>query len=168
MTPSVGLVLTPGTFYEQTWWRFTRRCHIPNIKSLRHPISEKKNFEARLLCSHVPACDPRDRASFDPRGIIWTNLVEVLKEMLYTKYQSSRPSSFREEEFWNFLSLFLCSNLWPPGQAQFWPQGHHMNKLGRGPLEDATYQSSRAYSLGHEDFQKFPSLSLCDIRDPTT
>ena len=91
----------------------------------------------------VPTCDPCDRASFDPWDIIWTNLIEVLKEMLYTKYQSSRPSSFREEEFWNFLSLFLCSDLWPMGQARFWPQGHHMNKLGRGPLEDAIYQISK-------------------------
>ena len=30
------------------------------------------------------------------------------------------------------------------------------------------YQSSRSYSFGQEDFQKFPSLSLCEIRDPTT
>ena len=26
------------------------------------------------------------------------------------------------------------------GQAQFWPQGDNFNKLGRGPLEDATTQ----------------------------
>ena len=32
-------------------------------------------------------------------AIIKTNLVEVCKEMLYTKYERSRPSSFREEEF---------------------------------------------------------------------
>ena len=103
----------------------------------------EKKFEDGLLCYYVPTCDPRGRSSLHPRGVIWTNLVEVLKEMLYTKYQSSRLSSFREEEFWNFLSLFLCSNLWPPGQAQFWPQGHHMNKLGRDPLGDATYQISK-------------------------
>ena len=81
-------------------------------------IREKK-IKDWLLCSYVPTCDPRGQASFDPRGITWTNLVEVLKEMLYTKYHSSRPSTFRKEKFWNFLSLFQCSNLWPPGQAQF-------------------------------------------------
>ena len=111
MTPREGLVLNPEAFYEQTWQRSTRRCHIPNIKSLCHLVSEKKNFEDGLLRSYVPTSDPRGRASFDPRGIIWTNLVEVIKEMLYTKYQSSRPSSFREEEFRNFLSLFLYFNL---------------------------------------------------------
>ena len=126
---------------------------MPHIKSLCHPVSEKKNSEDGFLCSYVPTCDPWGRASFDPRGIIWTNLVEVLKKMLYTKNKSSRPSSFREDEFWNFLSLFLCSNMWhpppppppppPPGPGQFWPQGHHMNKLGRCLLEDATYQISK-------------------------
>ena len=64
--------------------------------------------------------------------IIWTNLIEVHLEMLHTKYQSSKPSSFREREFWSFSSLFLNSNLWPMGREQFWLQGHYMNKLGRG------------------------------------
>ena len=106
-------------------------------------VSERKNFEVGLLCSYVPSCDPRGGANIDPRGIIWTNLVEVHKEMLHTKYQSSAPSSFREEEFRSLPSLFQCSNTWPPGRGQFWPQGHHMNKLGRGPLGDATYQISK-------------------------
>ena len=51
------------------------------------------------------------------------NYVEVHKEMLYTKYQSSRPSSFREEEFW---SLLLCSYILicdPQDGASFNPRG---------------------------------------------
>ena len=95
---------------------------------------------------------PGEGASFDPRGIVWTNLVEVLKDILYTKYQSSRPSSFSEEEFWNFLSLFLCSYLWPLGQAQFWTQVHNVKNLGRDLLGDATYQISVPSSLREEDF----------------
>ena len=147
MTPRAGPVLTPGAFYQQTWYRSPRRLHIQNIKSLRLPVSEKKNFEDWLLCSYVPICEPRGRASFDPRAIIWTNFVEVHKEMLYTKYQSPRSSSFREEEFWSLPSFFLCSNLWPPGRSQFWPQGDHLNKLSRGSLGDATYQISKLYVI---------------------
>ena len=94
-------------------------------------VSERKNFEVGLLCSHVPSCDPRGGANIDPRGIIWTNLVEVQKKMLHTKYQSSAPSSFRVEEFWSLLSLFLCSYMQSLWQGQFWPKG-------RGPLGDAT------------------------------
>ena len=147
MTPGAGSVLTPGAFYEQTWYRSTRRCHIQNIKSLRLSVSEKKNFEDWLLCSYAPTCDPRGMTGFDPRGIKWTNLVKVQKEMIYTKYQSSRPSSFREEEFWSLPSLFLCSNLWhPPGRGQ-WPQGDHLTKLGRGSLGDATHQTSKLYVI---------------------
>ena len=30
-----------------------------------------------------------------------------------------------------------------PGAGPFWPQGHNLNKLRRGPLDDVTYQISR-------------------------
>ena len=53
-----------------------------NIKALGLLVSVKKYFENGLLCSYVPTCDPRGGDSFDPRGIIRTNLVEVCKEML--------------------------------------------------------------------------------------
>ena len=29
------------------------------------------------------------------------------------------------------------------GGGHFWPQGQNLNKLGRGPLDDAMYQISR-------------------------
>ena len=32
----------------------------------------------------------------------------------------------------------------------------------------AKYDSSSPYGLEQEDFKKFPSLSLCEIREPTT
>ena len=111
-------------------------------------VSERKNFEVGLLCSYVPSCDNRGGANSDPKGI-WTNLVEVHKEMLHNKYQSSALSCFRDEKFWNLSSMFLCSNIWPPGWGQFWPHGHHMNKLGRGPLGDATYQISKLWAFFH-------------------
>ena len=109
------------------------------------------NFHSLFLCSTY---DPQGRASFDLRGILWTNLVEVHKEMPHTKYQISTPSSFRKEKFWRWASLFPCSNLWPPGRGQLWPQGHHMNKLSRGS------QSSRPSSFREEKFWNFLSLFL--------
>ena len=77
--------------------------------------------------------------------------------MLNTKHQSSNPSSFREEEFWNWFSLFLCSNLWPPGQGQFWPHKHHMNKLGWSPQGYAKNQISKLYTF---QFQKRRILKI--------
>ena len=38
-------------------------------------------------------------------------------------------------------------DLWPPGRGQFWPQGHFMNKLGRGPQGDATYKISNLHAF---------------------
>jgi len=121
----------------------------------------------------------------NPRGIIWTTLVEDLLMMLYIKYENTVPWSFRQKGFWKFhfktylltqwttyttnwnglnnfdrgpprdhscevwsnsykrfkrrctLKFSLYNSmlkLWPPGQDQFWPQGHNLNNVGRGPL----------------------------------
>jgi len=43
-----------------------------------------------------------DRETRGPRGIIWTTLVEDLLMMLYIKYESTGPCSFRREDFWKF------------------------------------------------------------------
>ena len=45
-----------------------------------------------------------------------------------------------------------------PWQGHFWPQGHNLNKLGRGPLGDATYKISRLYALWAQTrfFHVFP------------
>ena len=61
VTPGAGPILTSGASYEQTWKMSTRRCCIPNIKALRHPVSEKKNIWASLfLCSKlvIPGAGP--------------------------------------------------------------------------------------------------------------
>ena len=58
--------------------------------------------------------------------------------MLHNIYQGSRPYDFRQEDF--FISLHkICD----PLGGHYWPKGHNLNKHGRGPLGDATYQISR-------------------------
>ena len=60
--------------------------------------------------------------------------------MLHTKYQGSRPCGFRQEFFFHlspYISLCKTCDL---RQGHFWPPGHNLNKLGRSPLGDATYQ----------------------------
>ena len=39
------------------------------------------------------------------------------------------------------------------------PQGYNLNKLGRGPLDDATYQILRLYALWFKT-RRFPYISL--------
>ena len=62
--------------------------------------------------------------------------------MLHTKYQGSRPCSFRQEDFFMFPIKHVT-----PGRAHFWPQGYSLNKLGTAPLDDATYHIPRPYAL---------------------
>ena len=57
------------------------------------------------------------------------------------------PNGFRQEDlFVFFLCIFLCKTC-DLEVGSFWPQGHNFNILGRGLLEDATYQISRLYAL---------------------
>ena len=51
------------------------------------------------LCKTI---DPKGGAIFGPRAIILTNMEKVHKVMLHTKYQGSRPSGFRQEDFFTF------------------------------------------------------------------
>ena len=92
---------------------------------------------------------------------MWIKLTKVYKEMLHTENLSSISSSFREEEFWSWSSLFLCSNVWPQGWDQFWPQRNHINKIDKSPQRDAKYQSSNPSSFRDEEFWSWFSLFLC-------
>ena len=56
--------------------------------------------------------------------------------MLHTKYERSRLSGFREEDFLRFSYEKLIS----PRLLLFLARGHNFNKLGRRPLDDAAYK----------------------------
>ena len=60
--------------------------------------------------------------------------------MLHTKYQYSRPYGFRQEDFFMFFTIQAYVKRVTLGWGHFWPQVHNLNKLGRGPPGDATYQ----------------------------
>ena len=56
--------------------------------------------------------------------------------MLHTKYTDTSPYGFRQD----------VKHV-TPGLGHFLPQGHNLNKLGRGSIDDATYQISMLYVL---------------------
>ena len=58
-------------------------------------------------------------------------------------YQISRPYGFKQEDFSPYFPIKANVKHLTPGAGQFWPKGHNLNKLGRGPLGDATYQISK-------------------------
>ena len=70
--------------------------------------------------------------------------------MLLTKNQGSRPYGFQKDFSMFFPIYAIVKHVTPgagqflaPGRCHFWPQGYNLNKLGRGPLGDATHQISR-------------------------
>ena len=62
---------------------------------------------------------------------------------LHTIYRGSRPYGFRQEDFFMFFPIYAYAKHVTPGRDHFWPKGHNLNKLGRGPLGYATYYISR-------------------------
>ena len=103
--------------------------------------------------------------------------------MLHTKYQSSSPYVWDKTIFKNFLLSFgtrrFFKNFLPylyvksedPQKRTYCHstaiilsilvESHYM-------MLHAKYESSSPYGLGQEDFKRFPSLSLCEIRELTT
>ena len=95
----------------------------------------------------------------DPRGTVGRIYKEDHYTLLHTKYKSSGPCGFREEDF--FLFLFShCKSMGandPRGGAIFYPRG----MIGRIYKEDhytllhTKYESFGPCGFGEEDFFMF-------------
>ena len=48
-----------------------------------------------------------------------------------------------DKKMFSYFPYKSIYNMCPLRRAHFWPKGHNLNKLGRGPLDEATYQISR-------------------------
>ena len=70
--------------------------------------------------------------------------------------------------FKGFPYVSLCKTLWPLGWGQFWPQGYNLNNLGRGTLDEATYQISRTWAFWFQTrfLKVFPYKGLYITCDP--
>ena len=90
--------------------------------------------------------------------------------MLRTKYQGSRPCGFRQVDLFMFLPILVYVNHVILGAGHFWPKGHNLIRLVRGPPGDATYQiSKQVLGLMVSDKKIFyvsPYISLCKACDP--
>jgi len=72
--------------------------------------------------------------------------------MLYTKYESSRPCSFRQDDFWKLHFENLLFDPWPT----YATNQNHLNDFGRGPPRD---HSCEVWSKSNERFQRRRCLS---------
>ena len=64
------------------------------------------------------ANNPRDGVIFDPRAMVGRIYKEDHYTLLHTKYESSGPCGFREEDF------FYIFPMTPSGRGPYGPQGH--------------------------------------------
>ena len=64
------------------------------------------------------ANNPRGGVFFDPRAMVRRIYKEDHYTLLHTKYESSGPCGFREEDF------FYIFPMTPPGRGLYGPQGH--------------------------------------------
>ena len=132
------------------WIKLTKvykeMLHTENLSSISSSFREEEfwSLSSLFLCSNLW---PQEWDQFWPQRNHMNKIDKGPQRDDKTKYKSSNPSSFREEEFWSWFSLFLCSNLWPPGWGQFWPHEHNMNKLGGCPQGDAKNQISKLYTF---------------------
>ena len=65
---------------------------------------------------------------------------------LFTKYQKPGPSSFRRR-FLKFFPICVYVKQVAPGKRHFLPQGYNLRNLGSGPLDEVTYQISKAWDF---------------------
>jgi len=76
--------------------------------------------------------------------------------MLYTKYESSGPCSFRQEDFWKLHFENLLFDPVPYATNQ-----NHLNNFGRAPPRD---HSCEVWSNSNELFQRRRCLSKTSLR----
>ena len=100
--PGVGPVWTPGARLAGFMKRTTRHCYTQNMKALGFLVSEKKIFLCFSHCKSMGANDPRGGVIFDPRAMVGRIYKEDHYTLLHTKYQSSGPCGFGEEDFFIF------------------------------------------------------------------
>ena len=77
-------------------------------------------------------------ANLDPKDLIGRIYVGDHYTLLHTKYISSEPHGFGEEDFLSFPIVSLWE-LMTPGHGQFESQGLDWQDLCRGPLNIAAY-----------------------------
>ena len=114
--PGVGPIWTPGAPLAGFIKRTTIHCYTQYMKALGLVISEKKIFLCFSHCMSMGANDSWGGAIFDPRGMVGRIYKENHYTLLHTKYESSGPCGFGEEDF-------LCFSHDAPGAGPVWTSG---------------------------------------------
>ena len=92
--------------------RNTIHCNKQNMKALGLVVLEKKSF-------YVFPMTPRGGAHMDPRGTVGRIYKEDHYTLLLTKYESSGPCGFGEEDFFYVFPIVSLWELMTPGAGPF-------------------------------------------------
>ena len=98
----VAILVMRPRYREQTFVPLNYWGSIWNLALIGQVVFEKKTVEEFSLYEYVKQVTP-GRGHFLPQSYIWTIFIEVHKMKLHTKYQRHVPSSFRQEDFFDFF-----------------------------------------------------------------
>ena len=128
----------------------------------------EEDFFSFFLYKSMGAYDPWGEASLDPRGSIGRIYVWDHYTLLHTKYISSRPHGFREEDFLSFSHYKSMGANDPRGLASLDPRGV-IGSIYVGDhqtLLHTNYISSEPHGFREEDFLIFSHYKLMGATDP--
>ena len=111
--PGAGPVWTPGARLAGFIKRTTIHCYTQNMKALGLVVSEKKIFYVFPIVCLWELMTPQGGAIFDPRGMVGRIYKEDHYTLQHTKYDSSGPCGFGEEDF------FFVFSMTPPGRGPY-------------------------------------------------
>ena len=102
-------------------------------------------------CKSIGANDPQGGTISNPRGMVGMIYKEDHYMLLLTKYESSGPCGFGEEDF------FYVFPMTPPGWGLYGPQGHgwQVYEVDHYTMLHTKYESSGPCDFGEEDFLMF-------------
>ena len=100
MMPLCGAIWTPGARMAGFIKRTTIHCYLQNMKALGLVVSEKKFFFYVFPIVCLWEIMTPGRGIFDPRGMVGRIYNEDHYTLLHTKYESSGPCGFGEEDFY--------------------------------------------------------------------
>ena len=106
------------------------RIYVGNHLTLLHtkylssePYGFREDFWSFFHYNSKGANEPLGMANLDPRGMIGRIYVGNHLTLLHTKYISSGPYGFREEDFWSFSHHKSMGDNEPRGMASLDPWG---------------------------------------------
>ena len=111
-----------GSSFEQTWYRCTRQCYIPNFKHLSQVLL-KKFFKYFYMYFYGSNLGPPSQTPSWTLGPSFEQTWYRCTRQCYIPNFKHLSQVILKKIFQYFYMFFYGSNLGPPGQTQSWTLG---------------------------------------------